>query len=257
MTEREELQMLRALVEKQKEELVAKDQIIEKQNIQIENMIQALLHARKKLYGASTEVTKQVDGQLSLFESVQELAKQLGVEQKKITVKPYTRTARKPGVRAEMLEGLPKEVEEYILPADETCSVCGSPLKVVGKRVVRTEVEFQPAKLTVKQIVQQVAKCEECGTEGSPHLNCHFQKAAVPSAAPFHFYAFPDCTGYVPEVRHGDSPVAAGKGLVSHGLGIATQRYGPLGDPVQPGMAGANLLEDSRKAGRMRGPAYG
>lgn len=181
MTEREELQMLRALVEKQKEELVAKDQIIEKQNIQIENMIQALLHARKKLYGASTEVTKQVDGQLSLFESVQELAKQLGVEQKKITVKPYTRTARKPGVRAEMLEGLPKEVEEYILPADETCSVCGSPLKVVGKRVVRTEVEFQPAKLTVKQIVQQVAKCEECGTEGSPHLNCHFQKAAVPS----------------------------------------------------------------------------
>lgn len=83
MTEREELQMLRALVEKQKEELAAKDQIIEKQNIQIENMIQALLHARKKLYGASTEVTKQADGQLSLFESVQELAKQLGVEQKR------------------------------------------------------------------------------------------------------------------------------------------------------------------------------
>lgn len=55
MTEQEELQMLRALVERQKQELKDKERIIEerdakirKQNIQIDNMIQALLHARKK-----------------------------------------------------------------------------------------------------------------------------------------------------------------------------------------------------------------
>ena len=79
MTQQEELQFLRALVEKQKEQLAEKERIIEKQNIQIENMIQALLHARKKIFGASTEMTKQVEGQMSLFESVPELAKQLGV----------------------------------------------------------------------------------------------------------------------------------------------------------------------------------
>ena len=76
MTAHEELQMLRALLEKQKEELTAKDRVIEeqinrieeqkirieKQNNQIENMIQALLHARKKLFGPSTEATKQVGG---------------------------------------------------------------------------------------------------------------------------------------------------------------------------------------------------
>ena len=78
MTEHEELLMLRVLVAKQKEELEVKEQIIEKQtiriekqNIQIENMIQALLHARKKLFGSSTEATKQIEGQLSLFDSVQ------------------------------------------------------------------------------------------------------------------------------------------------------------------------------------------
>ena len=56
MTEHEELLMLRVLAAKQKEELEAKEQIIEKQtiriekqNIQIENMIQALLHARKRI----------------------------------------------------------------------------------------------------------------------------------------------------------------------------------------------------------------
>lgn len=186
MTEHEELLMLRALAAKQAQELEAskriiaeRDEKIRKQNIQIDNMIQALFHARKKLFGPSTEVT-QTDGQLSLFESVQELAERLNLSKEKITVKPYTRTARKPGVRKEMLAGFPQEVEKYVLPAEEKCSVCGGEMKVTGKKVVRTEVEFQPAKLIVKQIIQQVAKCVNCGTEDSPNEKCHFQKAAVP-----------------------------------------------------------------------------
>ena len=91
-----------------------------------------------------------------------------------------TRTPRQPGVRKEMLAGLPQEVEEYVIPPEEKCSVCGGEMKVTGKRVVRTEVEFSPAKLIVKQIVQQVAKCVECGEKGSPNVKSHFQKAAVP-----------------------------------------------------------------------------
>ncbi|OPZ88194.1 MAG: hypothetical protein BWY74_03223 [Firmicutes bacterium ADurb.Bin419] len=83
MTEHEELKMLRALVEKQKQELEAKDKIIQKQNIQLENMIQALLHARKKLFGTSSEVTRQIGEQINLFETTQELAKELFKEQKK------------------------------------------------------------------------------------------------------------------------------------------------------------------------------
>ncbi len=55
MTPQEELAALRHLIEKQQKEIAEKDAVIEKQNaqlekqrIQIENMIQALLHARKK-----------------------------------------------------------------------------------------------------------------------------------------------------------------------------------------------------------------
>ena len=66
MTEHEELLMLRALAAKQAQELEASKKIIaeqddriRKQNIQIENMIQALLHARKKLFGPSTEITRK------------------------------------------------------------------------------------------------------------------------------------------------------------------------------------------------------
>jgi len=175
MTEQEELLMLRALAEKQKSELAAKDKTIEgqmgqienqkvqietqkaqieKQRIQIENMVQALLHARKKLFGPSSEVTSQVEGQINLFETTYELANELFKEQKKITVPSYDRTARQPGVRAEMLAELPKDIEEFIINPEETCSVCGSELKIIVKKLIRTEVEFIPAKLKVKQIVQ-------------------------------------------------------------------------------------------------------
>ena len=196
MTEHEELLKLRALIAKMDAQLAEKDQLIHKQseqieernarieklNIQIENMIQALLHARKKLFGPSTECTKQVEGQLALpiFETSQELARELAEGQKKVTVKPHTRVARQPGVREEMLAGLPKEIEEYVIPADETCSVCGGDLKIIGKRLIRTEVEFEPAKLKVKQIIQQIAKCTVCGTDKGDNPSCHFQKAAVP-----------------------------------------------------------------------------
>ena len=225
MTEHEELLKLRALVAKIDAQLAEKDQIIDKQtellksqteqlarqseqieernarieklNIQIENMIQALLHARKKLFGPSTECTKQTDGQLSLFETAQELARELSEAQKKITVKPHTRVARQPGVREEMLAGLPKEIEEYVIPAEETCSVCGGDLKIIGKRLIRTEVEFEPAKLKVKQIVQQIAKCTICGTDKGDNPNCHFQKAAIPVPPLAHSISTPSLVAQV------------------------------------------------------------
>ena len=204
MTEHEELLMLRALAAKQAQELEASRKIIEerdekirKQNIQIDNMIQALLHARKKIFGPSTEVSRQVDGQLSLFGSVQELAEQLNLSKSKITVKPYKRTARQPGVRAEMLAGLPEEIEEYIIPPEEKCSICGGEMKVIGKRVVRTEVGFRPAKVIVKQIVQQIAKCTDCGEKGSPNVKSHFRKAAIPASPLAHSIATPSLVAQV------------------------------------------------------------
>jgi len=94
-------------------------------------------------------------------------------------------------VRKEMLAGLPKIVEEYEIPAEDECSRCGGTLKVIGKEIVRTEVEFEPAKLKVKQIVRQVAKCTECGTDKSEYPKDHFQKAAVPKAVLSHSIATP------------------------------------------------------------------
>lgn len=194
MTEQEELLMLRALLAQKETELKQKDakienqkklidnqeKTIEKQRIQIDNMVQALLHARKKIFGSSSEKT-QVDGQMSMFDSVQELASELFKEQQKITVKSHEKSPRKPGVREEMLSGLHKDIEEYIINPEDTCSKCGGELKIIGKEIIRTEVEYIPAKLKVKQIVRQVAKCTECGGKNRSNSSPVFVKAAVPS----------------------------------------------------------------------------
>ena len=82
---------------------------------------------------------------------MQELASNLFKEQEKITVKSYKKSPRKPGVRKEMLAGLSKDIEEYVINPEETCPKCGGSLKVIGKEIVRTEVEYIPAKLTLER----------------------------------------------------------------------------------------------------------
>lgn len=57
--------------------------------------------------------------------------------------------------------GVKKELEEYVINEDEVCPKCGGPLKVIGKQVVRTEVEFVQAKLIVRQIVRQISASKD------------------------------------------------------------------------------------------------
>ena len=203
MTEQEELQKLRALLAEKETELKNKDlliekqsKLIEKQRIQIDNMIQALLHAKKKIFGSSSEKS-QMDGQMNLFDSVQELAQELFKEQEKITVKSHTKSPRKPGVREEMLSSLPKDIEEYVINPQDSCPKCGGNLKVIGKEIIRTEVEYIPAKLKVKQIVRQVAKCEDYGGKNSQNKTPVFVKAAIPSPVLPHSISTPSLVAQI------------------------------------------------------------
>lgn len=99
-----EVEQLRKLLEEKEQIIAAQQDTISKQQIQIENMIQALLHARKKIFGSSSEKT-QVEGQMHLFMTGQELAVEPLKQQKEITVKAHKKTPRKSGVREEMLSG--------------------------------------------------------------------------------------------------------------------------------------------------------
>ena len=54
MTEQDEIRRLKELIARQQLQPAEKDEIIRKQNIRIENMTQALLHAKKKIFGRSS-----------------------------------------------------------------------------------------------------------------------------------------------------------------------------------------------------------
>lgn len=181
MTEREELLMLRELVKKQEAELSKKDQKIEQQNIRIENMVQALLHARKKIFGPSSEVTKNIDGQMSLFPDEQKIVEELVKQKKSITIPSHNRVVRQPGVREEMLAGIPVEVVRLEIDQAELCNQCGNSLKVIGTKYVRSEVVYEKAKIKVVQYIQEVAKCTSCGTKDSKFPKDVFRKAAAPT----------------------------------------------------------------------------
>lgn len=96
-----------------------------------------------------------------------------------------------------MLSGLKKELEEYVINEGEECPKCGGRLKVIGKQIIRTEVEFIQAKLIVKQIVRQVAKCENCGKKDSENKTPVFVKAGVPAPVLPHSFSTPSLAALV------------------------------------------------------------
>ncbi len=176
--EYQELLELRRLVQEQEQTIEQQSHQLRQQQTQIENLTQALLHARKKLFGPSTEVT-QIEGQMNLF-GQEELLHSLRQDQEEIVITEHKRKARQPGVRAEMIAALPVEVERCIVDPKEQCPVCKSPLIKVGEKAVRTEVIFQPAQLKVRQYIQEVYKCSQCGKEGSEHPADVFVGGKVP-----------------------------------------------------------------------------
>ena len=189
MSEQEELQALRqmvatlqAQVADQQKALAKKDAEIENLNIQLDRFLQALRHAQKKIYGPSSEKMSQ---QMSLFEGNEKqiaFAKELNkdLESVMVTKKERKRNSQRTGIRAEMLDQLDLKVVEYTLPEDASCSICGGKLKPIGRKVVRTNVEYEKPKLIITQTVQWVSKCTQCGRENSDNPNDHFEAAPVP-----------------------------------------------------------------------------
>ncbi|MCB2360171.1 IS66 family transposase [Clostridium estertheticum] len=104
---------------------------------------------------------------------------------------------RTKGDREKLIKALPHEVIECILNAEESlCGICGSELDIIGKKKVRSEMEYIPAKLIMKDYVQYVYKCVDCGkNDANPYdsIIC----APVPAPVLTHSFASPSCVAWV------------------------------------------------------------
>lgn len=183
-----------------KKQVMEQEAIIRQQSVQIENMLQAILHARRERFGAKSEAS--VPGQLSLFtdQDLEALANALNEQKKELAVPDKkSSVAKRSGVSRGKLAGLAVEVVTCELDPREVCDVCGAPLKKVGQKIVRSEVEYIKAQVRVRQYVQSVYKCTVCGSEGSENPSDHFVSAAVPAPPAEPLYRIPQ--------RHDGDPV--------------------------------------------------
>lgn len=129
----------------------------------VEALTQAILHASKQRFGASSEKTPQTVGQYTIFGEEYE-DPDASVNARVITIKEHKRPIRKKGDRDKLTAELPRETIECVLSPEEAhCGTCGSEMEVIGKKKVRSEMEYVPAKLVMKDYVQYVYKCTECG----------------------------------------------------------------------------------------------
>jgi len=160
-----------------------------------EALTQAVLHAAKQRFGASSEKTPQVDGQCFLFD--EGIGDTIETCASVINIKEHKRPVRKKGDRKKLTEGLLHETVECVLNSEETvCEACGSELKVIGKKYVRSEMEYIPAKLIMKDYVQYVYKCTECGKNDKNPFDM-ICSASVPAPVLKHSVASPSLSAWI------------------------------------------------------------
>lgn len=162
----------------------------------VELLTQAVLHASKQRFGASTERTPQIEGQcFFLDEQMQETA--VGSNANVINIKEHTRNIRKKGDTKKVIKALPHEVVECVLnPKEAVCGICGSELEVIGKKRVRSEMEYMPAKLVIKDYVEYVYKCTECGKTAENPYDM-IVSAPVPVPVLTHSIASPSSVAWI------------------------------------------------------------
>ena len=168
--------------------------------VKIENQQIELNNLRRIVFGSRREYTPEVEQedtmQCSLFKNEKEMDEnvekevQENIEEMTVHKKKKSKT-KKAGIKKSKLKDTVIKKEEYKLNEDDTCEECGSELELVGKKVVRQEIEYKPAELIIKEYVQYIYQCKECGTEGSEKETPTFYKAEMPKPLLTHSFASP------------------------------------------------------------------
>ena len=183
-----------AYIEQLENTIVSMQGTIDGLQNQISNLTEMVMLLRKEKFGPSSEKTpKQVDGQLSLFNEAEILADGTTTEPIRKTVKGYLRTDSKTK-REELIKDLPvREVLCESAPQDMFCPRCNTPLKPLGKEIVREELEYIPAKLQIVRYVRMAYECPTCKHTEHPYI----QKANTPSSLMNHSLASPSSVANV------------------------------------------------------------
>lgn len=169
------------LLEQQKQVIASLQSTIEKLNEQVAFLTQ-------KLYGRKSEQSAYLmDGQQTIpgaFNEAEATA-DTTVPEPEILVKPLRHT-RSGYQRQAAFANLPvEEVHCTIEKENRICPDCGSALVSIGQKLIRQELHYVPAKLSIQNIYAESCECRTCRKAGKPAI---FQ-ARTPEPVLQHSYA--------------------------------------------------------------------
>ena len=169
---------------------------------QVNNLTEMVMLLRKEKFGPSSEKTpKQVEGQLSLFNEVEVEADASVPEPISKEVKGYARKTPKTK-REEIIKDLPvREILCETAKEEQYCDHCNSPLRPIGKEVVREELEYIPAKLQIVRYVRMSYECPRCKHTEYPFI----KKAQTPTSLMNHSLASPSSVANVMYLKYVNS----------------------------------------------------
>ncbi|MBO7253075.1 MAG: IS66 family transposase [Ruminococcus sp.] len=143
----------------------------------LENMSAMYRNLQKAHFGSKSEKQKPLTvlpadcEQLSIFNEAEDAADAkakdpTALPESTVEVKSHKRARKRS--REELLDGLPVEIHEYELPAEEqVCRRCGHALEKIGREYIRKECEYIPAQVKVHEYYRATYACRGC-EDGMP-----------------------------------------------------------------------------------------
>ena len=177
---RNQLEQKDLMIQMLSERLNEKDETITDLKVTIAGLQETLNEFQRKLFGTSSEKTKQ---------------DKKPEETVTTTVKSHKRTTRKAkATREDQYGNLP--IRKEIIPLSEEnkhCPYCKSPMEYVTETFVREELRITPAKVERIHYYQEKWQCPECKKDGDGT----FAESKTPTALIPHSSASPSIVSYV------------------------------------------------------------
>ena len=184
------IKQLNMTVKSQNELILSLKDTIASNQEQMRIMTEQIEYLTRKLFGTSSEKSKNIEGQYSLFDEAEQEASQADESEaaELVPVKEHTRKAK--SRQSDIFRGVPSRDEIIPLSEDQKfCAGCGTQMQVIGKEFVRREFHFTPSKGEVVNIYVETAKCPVCSEVDEMEKAVSFVKSEAPEALIPHSYA--------------------------------------------------------------------
>lgn len=147
MEQKDTISQFNMVISSQNELITSLRSTVEECNSIIASLREQIEYLTHKLVGTSSEKSKNIKGQLSLFNETEQEAPAFDEEAEAVTVKEHTRHTKR--THDEIFKGVPSRDELIPLCEDQKqCADCGTEMEVIGKEFVRREFRFTPANIS-------------------------------------------------------------------------------------------------------------